>query len=110
MSFKEEWLREDEHCAVCGAVTKPVTGLNKQNMRRLFIGKPTATDWIFFFIIVMTLFMAYEYNIETAQCRYYINHPDQICSNNGYLTPQNNFSGIDYLQHLNKTSFDITNA
>jgi len=87
--WKQNWDKKDVLCSQCGTITLPAKGINKQNMRRLFIGKPSMYDWIFFFIIVATLFMAYQYNIETSQCRYALNNLDAICAQSNYMAPAN---------------------
>jgi hypothetical protein len=101
-SFKERWLEEDSKCEHCGNVINYAKGINRQNMKRLFIGKPSVYDWIFLFIIVATLFMAYEYNIETAQARYISGHIPLVCMQNGYV-----FSSIG--QPINNIPYSYLN-
>ena len=84
MKFKEQWVQRDELCDHCGAITKPAKGMNKQNMKRLFLSKPSAQDWIMLFIWVSALIIAFSYNTEVAECRDVVNNFDSLCIQ--YLT------------------------
>ena len=77
--IKNNWQAEDEVCPHCQQTTKIARGFNKQNLKRLVFGKPSGTDWVIFFIIIMNLFMAWAYYHDTTQCRLTIENIDQIC-------------------------------
>jgi hypothetical protein len=114
-TFKENWESVDETCPSCHQVTKRATGITRQNIKRLFIGKPTINDWIFFFIVAATLFMAYEYNVETSQCHYIENNLNEVCMKQGYFSPYgnqlNNTNPLSFnTQILNLNISNITNA
>ena len=80
ISFKEKWEEVDEYCPHCNSITKRSTGLTKQNLKRLVMGKPSFIDWIIFFIIIMTLFMAWAYNHDMEACQEVVNNIDSICT------------------------------
>jgi hypothetical protein len=77
--FKDNWNKTDEHCVNCGAVTKQAKGLNRQNMKRLFMTMPSASEWLTLFIIVMVIFISWSYARDVKTCRDYANNIDQIC-------------------------------
>ena len=100
MSFKEDWLKTDEHCVACGNVTKVARGFNKQNLKRLVFAKPTIQDIITLFMIVMILFIAWRYNVEVAAAQAIVQDPTSICQTVGYNSaiPRNtiNLSNISF--------------
>ena len=102
-SFKTKWEEVDQHCPNCNQVTHRATGLTRQNVKRLFIGKPTMYDWIFLFIIVMTLFMASQYNSDISQCRYTATHFTELCTK--YMTPTQHTATDTIYQEINMSLF-----
>lgn len=66
------WNDEDKKCQTCGQVTEKAKGWNKQNVKKLFSLKMSATDVLILIMIVGLLMMAYFYNAETSQCRSWI--------------------------------------
>jgi len=79
MKFKDNWNKTDEKCPHCGNVVKPVKGITKQNIKRLFLTMPKLQDWITIAIIVMILLLAWAYNHDTAECRELIKNIDEVC-------------------------------
>lgn len=73
VSFKEKfrtnWIKTDELCPACGHVVKEVKGLTRQNIRRLFSFKGSMMEFILFIVVIFALISAYAYNIETKECR-----------------------------------------
>lgn len=67
--MESNWLKEDEKCPSCGAVTKKVRGITKQNLRKLFVPKWTWDEAIITFLLIMIFALAFLYKYETAQCR-----------------------------------------
>lgn len=92
MKFKEQWVQRDETCEHCGAVTKQAKGINKQNLKRLCLTKPTAQDWIMLFIWVSAIIIAFSYNTEIAQCKSVITNFSSLCAE--YFAPS---KPVDYL-------------
>jgi hypothetical protein len=101
--LKEKWNNVDELCPTCHQVTRRETGLTRQNMRRLLIGKPTFYDWTFLFIILMTIFMAYRYNLETSQATYMAEHFADTCQQMGYIPQISNHSYTNIIPQINFT-------
>jgi len=95
--FRDKWESTDELCPHCNQITKKSEGLTKQNLKNLVWGKPTFNDWFMFFIIVMTLFMAWAYQHDISDCQYVLNNIDDIC------LQQNN-----YLQDIETANKEIT--
>ena len=58
-SFKERWGETDELCPTCGAVTKEVKGLTRQNIKRLLSFRFDSQSLIIFFLMCMALAFAY---------------------------------------------------
>lgn len=73
------WEDIDERCPYCGQVTKVARGVNKQNLKRLFLSKPSMQDMIVLFTIIMVLLVAWRYQAETEQCRLFIDNHEEIC-------------------------------
>lgn len=65
--FKENWNKEDEHCAHCGNVSKPALGLNRQNMKRLISFKANMSDFLTLIMIAMVILAALAYNDVKAE-------------------------------------------
>jgi hypothetical protein len=69
MGFKENWLRTDEVCSNCGAVTKRVRGITKQNVKRLFSFSFNLNEILIILMLIMVIGLAFVYKAETKQCR-----------------------------------------
>lgn len=69
MGLKENWNKTDELCPNCHHTIKVAKGINKQNLKRLVLAKPKIEDWIILIMLIMTLLLAWRYNVETKQCR-----------------------------------------
>ena len=71
--IKENWLKVDEHCPNCNAVTKPAKGINRQNLLRLVKPrKPTYTEVIVIVFLVLFMITSIAYRNDTAVCREYV--------------------------------------
>ena len=72
--LKENWLKEDEHCATCGATTRRVRGLTKQNLTRLI--KPTwsTNELTITFLLIFFIIIALLYKAETKDAREWISN------------------------------------
>lgn len=66
------WNAVDELCPICGTVTKPATGLTRQNLKKLFSFKMKLSDVITFLLLMMLLFSVYRYQNDTQQCRSFL--------------------------------------
>jgi len=71
-TVKDNWNKTDELCSCCGAVTKRVRGITKQNLKRLLKPKFDVNELLITFVIIMVLVLAWAYNNETKQCRDWI--------------------------------------
>jgi len=65
----KNWLKEDEKCPSCGAVTKKVRGITKQNLKKLLVPKWTWDELLITFLLIMLFALAFLYKYETSQCR-----------------------------------------
>lgn len=89
-------------------------GMN--NWKNLF-RKPNSYEWTILFMLVMTLFGAYAYFLDTKQCTDTLNNLPAVCNNlaltNGnnttdpsYMTRKVNFSGFNW---TSSGDFTVTN-
>jgi len=78
--LKNNWNAEDEVCPICNSVTKKAVGLNKQNLKRLFLTKPSLQDIITLFMIIAILLMAYSYSKEIGAYKQIISEPQELCN------------------------------
>lgn len=109
-SFKERWEATDKCCENCGQVTEVARGLNKQNLKRLVFGKPSIIDIMLFVIILMTLLMAWRYNIETAQCQEVLYNIDDICAKYQTTYIQPNYSDYNKMAFAALSNIIFNNA
>jgi len=72
------WYNVDEKCSYCNSVTKRATGINKQNIKRLFT-KPTIQDIMIFIFLVACLSMAWAYKHDVEQYKYIFENPAEFC-------------------------------
>ena len=94
--FKNNWNAIDERCPACNSVTKRAVGLNKQNLKRLFLKKPSLQEVMTFLMIIAILLMAYSYFNEIKAYKEIIENPQELCAyyyNN--MMMQNGGGGID---------------
>jgi RNA polymerase subunit RPABC4/transcription elongation factor Spt4 len=68
----KKWNEVDETCPQCGAVTKRVRGITKQNLKRLLIPRFDFTEIAITFLLIMIILLAYVYQQETEMCREFI--------------------------------------
>jgi len=80
--FRESWNKQDTYCSHCNAPMQRVTGINKQNIKRLFSFSTNPSDWIVLFMIIMVLFGAWAYNRDISTCREMV-HQQQQSDPNG---------------------------
>ena len=78
--FLEKWNAKDTLCSECNHILKVERGITKQNLKRLVWGPPNIQDWLTLIMLIGVLFMAYQYNDETAICRDTMNHIDETCT------------------------------
>ena len=108
-TFKEKWEEVDSKCSFCDQVTERAVGMNKQNLKRLFFSKPSLQDGIVLFLIIMTLLLAWRYQVETQECRNTIENIEEICreynnpsGGSGDIYGVNDKEEVDYnFQNLN---------
>lgn len=76
-----------EICVHCGQpIEMKERDRGLHNWKNLF-RKPSMSDWITLFIILMVLVGAYAYNIETKQCRETLSNLDSVCMKYNTPTP-----------------------
>ena len=110
--FKENWLKEDKVCSCCGQVTEKQKGLTKQNIKRLFKIKFNMNEFIWTFVMIMIIVLAWSYKNETSICREWvkpmfesndINDCKTVCDQKcGVLETNNGLGGL-------KLNYTITN-
>jgi hypothetical protein len=98
MTFKEDWLKEDERCIHCGNVTKQAKGLNRQNVRKLF-RIPSFNDLLMLFIIIMLLVVSWAYNRDVALCRSYIKNQQGKQLNPTVFNNPNSFTNLTIINN-----------
>ena len=101
--FKTKWLEEDKKCSACGQITERSRGLTKQNVQRLFIGKPTIEEWTILFMLICVLFLGWRYSVETAKSAYMAEHFQDTCTQMGYILAiaNNTHSYTDLIPKIN---------
>lgn len=72
MTFKEYWEKTDEKCPECGAVTKRVRGITKQNLKRLIIPRWDMTELTITLLLIFLIILGYSYKSETQMTREWI--------------------------------------
>lgn len=77
--IKENWNKADTKCPTCGNVTRKVTGMNKQNLKKLCWSKPTLQDIIIFIMLIGILILALSYNSEIIHYKKMVSNPEGFC-------------------------------
>jgi hypothetical protein len=84
--------KEIRICEACGSSVEVEVGFNKNNFKKLF-RKPTMSEWIELFIIIMVILSAFAYKADIENLKAYY-ESDGVCAN------FNNYS--NYVQDYNK--------
>jgi len=115
MTFKEEWLKEDEKCQYCGNVTKRAKGINKQNIKRLFSPKINEREVMTLIMIFLTLLMFWAAKHDLEVCKDTANNMDYYCAEwyNYKVSLQeynSNINWSDWVTHLNGTPYRLNSS
>jgi len=106
--LKRNWNAVDEKCSNCNSITKPATGLNKQNIKRLFFTKPSSQDMMTFLMILAILLMAYSYFNEINTYKEIINNPKELCLyyyNNLMVQSTGEYINLNNITIINQNGF-----
>lgn len=83
----KDWNAVDEKCPHCGSTIKQAKGLNKQNLKKLCLSRPSLQDIIIFIMLALCLLMAYTYYNEVGQYQFIYENPGEFCNKYWSNTP-----------------------
>ena len=108
-SIKENWLKEDIKCVSCGQVVTRQKGITKQSMKRLIsFDYKNPQEWIWTFVMIGIVFMAWSYQADMAAYNNFMQHPDEFCMQYTQIQneniQQNGLNGIEGLDEIDQTT------